>query len=289
MLWPANNAYPLSTGIRPPDQNIAALENKGFDFSVSYNGTISQDATWNIGVNGGYAKNKILNWDEPAGRLPWQVSTGKPIGSELYYNAIGVFKDQAAVDAYPSWPGAQPGDVIFEDVNDDGRITADDRVRNDMNNFPRFVGGVTLGFTWKAFDISMLFQGASGAQQYVLLSSGEFGNYLQDFFDGRWTAENPSSTQPRVYNREDQYWAAQANTYFLRSTDYIRVKNVRISYTLPQQLLSKAGIKYTQVYISGMNLLTWDKFDVFDPESSSSTSSNYPQRRLINLGLNLNF
>ncbi len=289
MLWPANNAYPLSTGIIVPDQNIAEMENKGIDFSVGYNGKIGQDATWNIGFNGGYAKNKILNWDEPAGRLPWQISTGKPIGSELYYNSIGVFKDQAAVDAYPHWPGAQPGDIIFEDVNDDGQITTDDRVRNEMNNFPRFVGGLTLGFTWKAFDLSILIQGASGAQQYVLLSSGEFGNYLQDFFDGRWTAENPSSTQPRVYNREDQYWAAQANTYFLRSTDYIRAKNVRLSYTLPENLLSKAGIKYTQVYISGMNLFTFDSFKVYDPESSSSTSSNYPQRRLINLGLNLTF
>jgi TonB-dependent starch-binding outer membrane protein SusC len=289
ILYPANASVPLTAGFVPPDQNIGEVENKGFDFALGYNSKISQDAHWSIGFNGGYAKNKILYWDEPAGRLPWQISTGRPIGSELYYNAIGVFKDQAAVDAYPSWPGAQPGDIIFEDVDGDGEITTDDRVRNERNNFPRFVGGITLGFTWKNFDLSVLFQGASGAQQYVLLSSGEFGNYLQDFFDGRWTAENPSSTKPRVYNREDQYWAAQANTYFLRSTDYIRAKNVRISYTLPQSLLSKAGIKYTQFYISGMNLFTWDNFNVYDPESSSSTSSNYPQRRLFNLGLNLTF
>lgn len=289
ILWSANSAYPLSTGIIPPKQNIGEVENKGVDFSVSYIGTISQDANWSIGLNGGYAKNTILFWDEPAGRLPWQISTGRPIGSGLYYNSIGIFKDQAAVDAYPSWPGAEPGDVIFEDVDGDGEITSDDRVRNEMNNFPRFVGGISLGFTWKNFDFTALLQGSSGAQQYVLLSSGEFGNYLQDFFDERWTVDNPNASGPRVYNRSDQYWAANGNTHFLRSTDYVRVKNLKIAYTLPTSLLEKAGIKYTQVFFSGMNLITWDKFKVYDPESSSSTSSNYPQRRLLNLGLNLTF
>lgn len=289
ILYPANASVPLTAGFEPPDQNIGEVENKGFDMSIGYNGTISQDASWSIGFNGGYAKNKILYWDEPAGRLPWQVSTGRPIGSELYYNAIGIFRDQAAVDAYPSWPGAEPGDVIFEDVDGDGEITTDDRVRQDKNNFPQFVGGVTLGFTWKNFDLSILLQGAAGAQQYVLLSSGEFGNYLQDFYDNRWTAENPDASGPRVYNRTDQYWAANNNTYFLRSTDYIRAKNVRLSYTFDQDLLSPVGIKYTQIYISTMNLFTIDNFNVYDPESSSSTSSNYPQRRLFNLGLNLTF
>ncbi len=289
ILYPANASVPLSAGFEPPDQNIGEVENKGVDFSVSYGNSISENMSWNLGINGGYAKNKILFWDEPAGKLPWQISTGKPIGSALYYNAIGIFSDQAAVDAYPSWPGAEPGDVIFEDVDGDGEITVDDRVRGEKNNFPRFVGGITLGFTWKNFDLSILMQGATGAEQYVFLSSGEFGNYLQDFFDGRWTAENPNATQPRVYNRTDQYWAANRNTQFLRSTDYIRAKNVRISYTLPESLLAKAGIKYTQFYISGMNLLTWDNFKVFDPETSSSSLSAYPQRRLFNLGLNLTF
>jgi hypothetical protein len=292
ILFQANAALPRSTGINQdnsPDQNIGEVENKGFDFSFTYNGTINQNSTWNIGFNGGYAKNKILFWDEPAGNLPWQVSTGRPIGSELYYNSLGVFVDQAAVDAYPSWPGAKPGDVIFEDVDGDGEITADDRVRQEMNNFPRFVGGITLGYRWKNFDVSMLFQGAAGAQQYIRLQSGEFGNYLQDFFDGRWTAENPSATQPRVYNREDQYWAANRNTHWLRSTDYIRLKNLRVGYTLPTSLLEKAGIKYTQVYFSGMNLLTWDKFKIFDPEIDNEQIASYPTRRLFNLGLNLTF
>jgi hypothetical protein len=107
ILWAANNAYPHTTGIIPPDQNLAELQNQGFDFMVGYNTTIGQEATFSVSLNGGYAINEILFWDEPPGNLPWQVSTGRPIGSELYYNAIGIFRDQAAVDAYPSWPGSR--------------------------------------------------------------------------------------------------------------------------------------------------------------------------------------
>jgi TonB-linked SusC/RagA family outer membrane protein len=289
ILWAANNAYPHTTGIIPPDQNLAELQNRGFDFLVGYNTTIGQDARLSVSLNGGYAINEILFWDEPPGNLPWQVSTGRPIGSELYYNAIGIFRDQAAVDAYPSWPGAEPGDIIFEDVNEDGMIDALDRVRRERNNFPRFTGGLNLNFTWKNFDVSTLFSAALGAEQYVLLSSGEFGNYLQDFFDNRWTVENPDASGPRVYNRADQYWAAQRNTHFLRSTDHVRLRNLKVAYNLSEDLLAPLGIKHIQVYFSGMNLFVWDNFNVADPESDSETASNYPQRRLFNLGLNLTF
>ena len=73
----------------------------------------------------------------------------------------------------------------------------------------------------------------------------------------------------------------------MRSTDYIRVKNVKLSYTLPQSLVSKANMKYVQVFFSTMNLFTWDTYKVFDPENSSQNGGSYPQRRLFNLGVNI--
>ena len=289
ILMPANASIPLSAGFTPPDQNIGKVENKGFDLSLSYNSTINKDMFWSIGFNGGYAKNKVLFWDEPAGRLPWQVSTGKPLGGELLYNALDVFKDQAAVDAYPHWPGARAGDIRFEDVNGDGEITVDDRVQTDKSNFPTFVGGLNLMYTWKGLELTILMQGATGAQQYIYVESGEFGNYLHDFADGRWTTANPNSEKPRAYNREDQYWIVGHNTHFMRSTNYLRMKNLRLAYTIPEKILSKAGIKYAQVYYSGMNLFTWDTYKIFDPENSDDGGSAYPQRRLFNLGVNLTF
>jgi TonB-linked SusC/RagA family outer membrane protein len=289
ILYRANASIPLSAGFTPPDQNIGEVENKGFDFSVGYMKKINDDMRWNIGFNGGYAKNKILFWDEPAGRLPWQVSTGKPMGGQLIYNALDVFIDQKAVDAYPHWPGARPGDIRFEDVNKDGKITVDDRVRTEKSNFPTFVGGVTLGFTWKSFELSCLLQGAAGAEQYVKISSGEFGNYLLSDYEGRWTSKNPNSAKPRAYNRDDQYWISGRNSYFMKSTDYLRLKNLRLAYTVPASVLQKASIKYAQVFVSGMNLFTLDTYKVFDPENNDDDGSQYPQRRLFNLGINLTF
>lgn len=289
ILYPANASIPLSAGFSPPDQNIGEVENKGFDLSLSYTNTIGSDISWSLGFNGGYAKNKVLFWDEPAGRLDWQVSTGKPMGGQLLYNALDVFKDQAAVDAYPHWPGARPGDIRFEDVNKDGAITVDDRVQTTKSNFPTFVGGVNFNMAWKGLELYILMQGSTGAEQYIQVPSGEFGNYLHDFADGRWTTANPNSSKPRAYNREDQYWISGRNTHFMRSTNYLRAKNVRLSYTLPETLLKKASIKYTQVFISAMNLFTWDKYKVFDPENADNSGSAYPQRRLFNMGFNLTF
>ena len=289
ILYPANASIPLSAGFSPPDQNIGKVENKGFDLSLSYTNTIGSDIIWSLGFNGGYAKNKVLFWDEPAGRLDWQVSTGKPMGGQLLYQALDVFKDQAAVDAYPHWPGARPGDIRFEDVNKDGAITVDDRVQTTKSNFPTFVGGVNFNMAWKGLELYILMQGSTGAEQYIQVPSGEFGNYLHDFADGRWTTANPNSSKPRAYNREDQYWISGRNTHFMRSTNYLRAKNVRLSYTLPETLLKKASIKYTQVFVSAMNLFTWDTYKVFDPENADNSGSAYPQRRLFNMGFNLTF
>jgi hypothetical protein len=75
----------------------------------------------------------------------------------------------------------------------------------------------------------------------------------------------------------------------MRSTDYIRAKNVKLSYTLPESVIGKVGIKYAQVFISGMNLFTWDNYKIFDPENDSNSGSIYPQRRLFNVGVNLTF
>ena len=88
----------------------------------------------------------------------------------LYYNAIGIFKDQAAIDAYPHWAGAVPGDVIFEDVNNDGKIDGLDRVMNEYNNLPRFIYGFTVDLKYKGFDLTMLIQGATGARFTLVLN-----------------------------------------------------------------------------------------------------------------------
>lgn len=288
MLIARSGSIPFTAGFTPPKENLGRLRNRGFDFLFNYNGRAGE-LEFQVGVNGGYSRNEILFWDEAPGADPWQQSTGKPVGSNLFYNAIGVFEDQAAVDAYPHWPGARPGDIIFEDVNDDGVIDARDRVRQPYNNIPRFQGGFTFNLQFKNFDFSMLLQGAAGAKQYIRTQSGDFGNFLKDFSDGRWTTENPSSTKPRTFNREDEYWISQANTYWYRSTDYVRLKNLQVGYSFPNEWIQRVSLKGARIYVNALNLFTIDQFDVFDPETDNQDGTVYPQKKVFNVGVNLTF
>ncbi len=138
ILWQKSGSTPQSSGIANllPPTNIGKSENKGYDFTVGYNGQ-SHDFRYSISVNGGYAKNKILFQDEPPGAPLWQLATGHPFatgggGAFLPYEYDGVFKDQKEIDAntidYTGvTPALKPGDMKYKDINHDGKINGDDR------------------------------------------------------------------------------------------------------------------------------------------------------------------
>jgi TonB-linked SusC/RagA family outer membrane protein len=286
ILIKRNASVPNSTGLVLPPENIGKVRNAGVEASIGYHGNAG-DLQYDLSVNGSYSKNKIIFWDETPGVPEYQKSTGRPMGSALYYQAIGIFKDQAAVDAYPHWAGARPGDIIFKDVNDDKVINGLDRVMNEKNNFPRFIGGFNATLRYKQFDLTMLIQGAAGAQQYINPESGEIGNYYKEFADNRWTPENINASYPRSWNRDEEYWRSQSNTFWLRGTDYIRLKNLEVGYTLPMKANKSLGIEALRLYMNGTNLLTIDKAKLIDPETESGTS--YAPQRIITAGLTLTF
>ena len=289
ILWWRNASVPSSAGLTLPRENIGKVGNKGFDFSVGYNNQ-SNVFVYSFGLNGGYQKNKILFWDETPGNPDYQQSTGRPMNSGLYYKAIGVFKDQAAVDAYPHLSNARPGDVVFEDYNNDQKIDALDRVRIDKNNDPTFTGGVNMSLQYKGFDFAALVQGATGGIQYISTESGEIGNFMNSFAENRWTPENPSASGPRTFNRGNEYWVGQGNTFWLRKTDYVRLKNIELGYKLPKTLISRLGLQNLRVYVNAYNVLTYspDMKD-FDPEMGAGNGQGYPLQKIVNGGLSVIF
>ena len=293
ILTARNASVPQSTGLTLPNENIGKVRNRGWEFNFGWRDKIGE-FTYNIGLNGGYAKNKILFWDEAPGAPAWQRSTGSPIGTFLMYEFDGVFKDQAEIDSnpldYSSIIGSlRPGDMKYKDINGDGKITPDDRIRPDFNNIPLFQGGLVLGGQYRNFDLSILFQGAAGAKQYVSAGEmGSIGNFFLDIYENRWTIDNPSSEHPRIAERGDQYYSG-GNTYWFRSRDYIRLKNLEVGYTLPANLTNKIKMNNLRVYLNGLNLITWDKLKVLDPESDNTTGQYYPQARVINAGLTVTF
>jgi len=284
-----NASVPQTAAIPLPRENIGVVANQGYDGSITWQQQVASDVSFQVSLNGGYAQNKILFWDEPPGAPPWQRSTGYQMNTGLYYKAIGVFRDSAAVANYPHWAGARPGDLIFQDVNGDGKIDANDRVRINANGDPKFTGGLRLAAQVKNFDVSVFFHAAFDAVQYFRTESGDIGNFTAEYAQNRWTPENPDAPGPRTYNRTDEYWVANANTYFLRDASFIRLKSVDVGYHLPAHVAAAVGVHDVRVYASGYNLFLWDKFHILDPETRDNQGQYYPQQRVFNAGASLTF
>lgn len=305
ILWRKSASIPQTTGATLPATNIGKVTNKGYEFRVGYNGQAG-DLKYSVSVNGGYAKNQITFWDETPGAPEWQRSTGKPIPSNvndpnqangtLLYQYDGIFATQAEIDANTiSYSGVgasllRPGDMRLKDINGDGKIDGNDRVRADRNNQPRFQGGLNASVRYKNFDLSILFQASAGGQIYLQTESGTIGNFLKYSYDHRWTVDNPSTVDPRIVDRSNQYFS-NGTSYWLRSTDYIRLKNLELGYTLPNTLAGKVGLSNLRVYVNGLNLATYAPAmkGIFDPESTSSSGQYYPQARVINTGVTVSF
>ncbi len=180
----------------------------------------------------------------------------------------------------------------FKDINHDGKINADDQVRLDKSIDPTFTGGINFNVAYKDFDLSVLFQGASGGLLHINTESGDIGNYLQYTYDHQWTIDHPSSVDPRIANRSNTYYdggSAGTNTYYLYNTDYVRLKNVELGYNLSAGLLKRSGIAALRLYANALNLFTWNKMGIFDPESLNGSGQYYPQARIINVGAKVTF
>jgi TonB-linked SusC/RagA family outer membrane protein len=290
---------PASSGISSllPPENLGRVDNTGFDFSVSYNTKFGRDFFFRTGINAGYAKNTVVFMDEIPGAPAYQHQEGKPINAYLVYQYDGVFKDEADIAKntidYSGVTGQLiPGDMKFKDVNADGKIDGDDKVRQDQNATPTFNFGVNFSMQYKNFDLSILFQGATGAQIRVYTESGDIGNYLKYSYDHRWTIDNPSSVDPRLASRGDTYYTGGSygnNSYYLFNKNYFRLKNFELGYNLPANLLEKIKMSNLRVFFNGLNIFTIDKMKVYDPEAVAESGVYYPQARVLNLGLTLTF
>ena len=285
-----------------PPVNLGRFENKGYEFKIGYNGKAG-DLSYNVSVNGGYAKNKIIFWDEAPGAPDYQLATGHSFGTNgsdfLAYQYDGVFKDQKdiaanSLDYSAATSKLVPGDMKFKDINGDGKINGLDRIRLDQNRDPTFTGGINIEMKYKNFDLSILLQGATGGLLlFNVNETGDFGNYLKYSYDHRWSVENPSSIDPRLANRGNTYYTNNgqnfgSNTYFYRPSDYVRLKNIEIGYNL-DAIGKQMGISRFRVYFNALNLFTLDKMKIWDPESTSSSGQYYPQARIINTGIRVTF
>lgn len=307
ILIPRSGSTPQSSGIsgKLPPVNAGIVRNSGFELSVGYSGQVG-DVVFRVSANGAYTKNKVVFWDENPGVPAHQRATGHPFGTNgnafLAYQYDGVFKDAAeiaanTIDYSAATNNLRPGDMKFKDISGvdgkpDGKITALDQVRLDKTRDPKFTGGLNLSVSYKSFDLSALFQGATGGFQLLNFNeTGEFGNWLDYSYNNRWSVENPSSVHPRLVSRTNTYYTGgfRNNTYWLRNNNYLRFKNIELGYTLAPDILRKIGISKFRVYASGLNLVTWEKMDIWDPEGTAENGYVYPQSKILSLGARVTF
>jgi hypothetical protein len=230
--------------------------------------------------------------DEPIRSVEWQQRTGHSYGAWLMYDCIGVFADQPAVDAYPHWSGAKPGDLIFRDVSGDGTITGDDRILVDNVDYPETTYGFNVDLTWKDFTLTVMVQGQGKFYRQNMYDErrGEAGNYMKWTYDGRWQNPGDVTDIGRSYNRNDYYWAhaVQMNDYWLDNTAFCRLRNMVLTYNIPTQLYKRLGISKASVYFTGNNLaLLYTATRKWDPEAQNP--GVYPTMKTFAFGANISF
>lgn len=280
---------PYGSGSLVPSENIGKVNNNGVEATLGYNNR-SKGFTYGITGNITYAKSEIIDIDEASGVLDYQRQTGRPLNTYLLYNATGIFRSQDDLNKYPHLSANKLGDLIYKDVNGDGKITADDQVRTTYGNIPEITYGAVLNAGYKNFDLAAVFAGQSHVSQYVLPEAGTVGNFYSSWADNRWSPSHTDGTYPRVDTRASASvnGGLYNNTFWLNDASFLRLKNVEVGYNFSSGFLGRK-VQALRLYLNAFNLFTITKVKDYDPEGSSGSGQFYPQQRIINAGVNVRF
>lgn len=296
------NTIPYYTGISQsymPYVNVGEMMNQGVDATLVFTKKIGEVDVMLRG-NFTYARNKILDMDEPDNDWAYLNSTGLPRWQNFGYVALGLFKDQAEIDASPkqdlgSTP--RPGDIKYMDLNNDGIINSFDRKPIGYTDVPEIVYGAGASLRWKGFDFSFLFQGATHCNFFINYGhttafSSTFirrSSVLKDVYGNYWSESNPdpNAKYPRLAAPGQGANNTEKSTFWMVDGSYCRLKSAELGYTIPSRITKKAGIQTLRVYLSGVNLLTFSPFRLWDPELSNVYA--YPNNRTVSLALNIGF
>jgi TonB-linked SusC/RagA family outer membrane protein len=282
---------PVGSNPLVPSENFGKVNSNGIEATVGYDNQTRNGIRYNISGNFTYAKSKIIDVDEAAGVLDYQRITGRPMNTYLLYNAVGIFRTEADLEKYPHLASAKVGDLIYDDYNKDGAITADDATRTEYGNIPQITYGVLMGVGYKGLDLSLVFAGQARVNQYVLPESGTIGNFYSSWADNRWSPTNPAGSYPRVDERASSSvnGGLYQNNFWLNNSSFLRLKNVELGYAVNANFLSRINISALRIYANAFNLFTITKVKDYDPEGSSNSGQFYPQQRIVNVGVNVKF
>ena len=301
-------SLPYYTG----QQNVGEISNRGFELDITSH-NLTGDFVWDTKFNLALNRNKVLDLgssgdiritsSKPMGTVSENdyaiVREGEPLGSLYGWKYIGVLQEG---ESYAAQPNSKPGDPKFEDVNNDGKIDADDRTIIGNAN-PDLIFGLTNNFAWKGFDLSIFFQGSIGNDLLNMTRMNLEWKRTTDALN-RWTPSNKNTDIPRNGFYYSQY-GGYVNDHFIEDASFLRLKNLTLGYTIP----FKKIVSSCRVYFSAENLFTITGYSGWDPEvdtkaneaaqsGGSQQTANagagmdfnaYPAMRTYTVGLNITF
>lgn len=308
----AETPIPASSGITTfPYTNIATMDNKGWELSLTYRHSNPSGISFDVTGNLSHSRNKIirLGYDEGViqdgavdytNRQTTLTKKGTALGAYYLYQTAGIFQNQAEIDNYKNkdgdliQPNAKPGDLKFIDVNGDGNLDDDDKVLMG-NALPDLDFGININATYKNFDLNLFFNGKSGMKIYNGAKMFLYRFFRSADLNNAWTPENPNSPVFRLTN-SDENVNQRVSNYFLEDGSFLRMRNIQIGYTFPSELIKKAYLNKLRIYVGAYNLFTITGYTGFDPDlSSGGTFSRgvdrgyYPISRSFVAGINLGF
>lgn len=281
---------PASLGLGAPVVNAGAMVNRGIEIELRHHNRIGE-----VSYGANFLFNRYRN--EVTQVLAESVGTieiGQPYNNFYLYDWIGVFQSQEEIDSSPAQPNSgtlKPGDLKIRDVDGNGSIGPEDRIR--ISRFPDYTYSFNIHAGWKGFSLSAFFQGVEG--QNVQVSQWGYEPFMQGSappvkFLNAWSPNNPSNTVPAVYLTGYAGVSGYPSTYFLQDASYLRLKNLYLSYAFPESITEKIGSKQLTLYVSGDNLITWTKYEGNDPErAGSGRFAQFPQLRIYTAGIRITY
>ncbi|KAA0992749.1 SusC/RagA family TonB-linked outer membrane protein [Dyadobacter aurulentus] len=296
-----------------PSVNGGQVRNSGIELLLGYRGEIG-DFTYDVSGNMATLKNEVIS-----------LGVGRPIaGPTLGFTSIsssytevgqsiGYFRGYVVDGIYQTndevnktlQPNAVAGDFRYRDINGDNQLSDADRVKLG-SPWPTLTYGMNFDFTYKGFDLNVMFQGVAGNQ---IFHSNKFAIYPLKYFGGsgvvngsrevlnRWTPGSGNNEIPRLAYVDANGNYANSSSFYVEDGDYMRIRNITLGYRIPQTLVSKTKVfQGARFYLSAQNLFTFTKYSGFDPEIGSTNplqsgvdNGVYPQPRTFMAGVNFSF
>jgi TonB-linked SusC/RagA family outer membrane protein len=307
-------SYPSTFGAELPKLNINSNEDRGFELTLTHRNKIGKDFSYNVSGSVSYAREKYKYYSQSVSDDPDDIriyqKTGKYTNRWIGYKSDGIFMSQDEIDNHlvdqdeAGNSTLKPGDIKYIDLNGDDVIDWRDQDKIGYGTFPDLTYGLNLQMEYKGFSVSALFQGASMFNSMISdVLRGPFKNNSNPYeyhYKYRWQPDpdnpgvniNPNAKLPAVLgdgsgtNPNNN----KASDFWLQDATYLRLKNLNISYTIPNKISKAAGIQNIRVYVAGSNLFTLSKLGIYknsvDPEATGYQKF-YPPVKTVSCGLNI--